>query len=673
MLFAVSGAGEACSIGGMINTRGRSCGVQAWAVALMGWLLAPLAIVGAEWQPLFDGKTLSGWEVTGFAGHGDVEVTDGAIVLNQGILTGIHRAKPPATVDYEIALEARRVTGGDFFCGLTFPVKDSHATLVVGGWGGAVVGISSIDGLDASQNETTQYKKFEGGRWYKVRVAVTSTNLSAWIDEERVANVATTGKKVALRPGEIEMSAPLGIATWSTTGELRDIRWRPLGEAAAKGATAVAPALPPRFSVAADQIVARATNSHRAWERLAELCDRFGPRYAGTTNLEAAIDWILSEMKRDGLDAVRGEPVEVTHWVRGRESVEMVAPHVEALPMLGLGGSVGTGPGGITAPALVVASFEELERRATEAQGKIVVFNAPFTSYGETVRFRWAGANAASRAGAVASLVRSVGSFSLRTPHTGGMRYEPGVRPIPHAAIASEDAERLGRWQRRGVTPVLRMRMEATNLPPARSRNVLGEIRGSTAPEEVVVVGGHVDSWDVGRGALDDGGGCIAAWEALRILRELGLRPRRTIRCVLWTDEENGVVGGKAYRDAHKHEAARHVLAVESDNGAFNPVGYGFTGSDAARGIMDAIGGLAATRLGMGKVTKGGADADTGPLLEEGVPVASLRVAGEKYFWFHHTDADTPDKVDPDALNRCAAALAILAYSVADLEEALPR
>lgn len=658
----------------MINLR-RAAGLAgSMATTFLAWLAAGALVLGAEWQSLFDGKTLSGWEVTGFAGHGDVEVVDGAIVLNQGILTGIHRAKPPATVDYELALEARRVSGGDFFCGLTFPFKDSHATLVVGGWGGAVVGISSIDGMDASQNETTQYKKFESGRWYKIRLAVTATHLSAWIDDERVAHVATEGRKITMRPGEIEMSAPLGIATWSTTGELRDLRWRRLGQDPAQSKDSPAGfALPARFAEAADRIVARATNSHRAWDRLAELCDRFGPRHAGSTNLEVAIDWILSEMRRDGLDAVRGEPVEVTHWVRGTESVEMVHPHAEKLPMLGLGGSVGTPPGGITAPALVVASFEELERRAPEAAGKVVVFNAPFTSYGETVRFRWAGANAASRAGAVASLVRSVGSFSLRTPHTGAMRYEPGVRPIPHAAIASEDADRLHRWQGRGVTPVLSIRMQATNLPAARSRNVLGEIRGTTHPGEIVVVGGHVDSWDVGRGALDDGGGCIAAWEALRILRELGLRPRRTIRCVLWTDEENGVVGGKAYRDMHRHEAARHVLAVESDNGAFNPVGYGFTGSDAARPILEAIGGLAGPRLGMGKVSKGGVDADTAPLLEEGVPVASLRVAGDRYFWFHHTDADTPDKVDPDALNRCAAALAILAYTVADLEETLPR
>jgi len=642
---------------------------SAWGIVVWAFVAS---VRGADWQPLFDGKTLANWEVTGFAGHGDVEVKDGAIVLNQGILTGIHRTKPPAVVDYEVTLEARRVTGGDFFCGFTFPVRDSHATLVVGGWGGAVVGISSLDGQDASQNETTQYKRFENGRWYRIRMSVTSTNLSTWIDDERVVNVATTGKKIALRPGDIELSAPFGFATWSTTAELRDIRWRPLGDAPKPGSTRTAE-LPERFTAAADRIVMAATNSHRAWNRLAELCDRFGPRYSGSTNLESAIDWIMTRMREDGLDAVRGEPVSVTHWVRGRESLELMEPGSERLPMLGLGGSIATPPEGITAPVLVVGSFEELEKRSAEAKGRIVVFDAPFTSYGETVRFRWAGANAASKAGAVASLVRSVGNFSLRTPHTGGMRYDEGIRPIPHGALASEDALRLHRWQERGLTPVLRLKMEGTNLPPARSRNVLAEIRGTTSPEEIIVVGGHVDSWDVGRGALDDGGGCIAAWEALRIIRELGLKPKRTIRCVLWTDEENGIIGGKAYREAHQHEASKHVLAIESDNGAFAPQGYGFTGSDAAMGIIRAVGALAGPRIGAGKVSAGGADADTGPLLEAGVPVASLRVAGERYFWFHHTEADTPDKVDPDALNRCAAALALLVYTVADLDETLPR
>lgn len=635
-------------------------------------LFAANRLLAADWQPLFDGKSLDGWVVTPFAGHGDIEVRDGTLVLNQGVLTGIHRTNPPALVDYEVSLEARRVLGGDFFCGLTFPVLDSHATLIVGGWGGAVVGISSLDDQDAAQNETTQYRSFQKDRWYAIRLAVTRTHLSVWIDDERLIHVATAGKKVALRSGEIEMSAPFGLATWSTTAELRNLRWRSL-TAPAPAAPAGTFVLPPRFATAADRITAAATNSHRAWNRLAELCDRFGPRQAGSTNLESAIDWILSEMRTDRLDAVRGEPVPVSHWVRGAESLELLEPTPEPLPLLGLGGSIGTPPEGITARVLVVTNFEELSARAAEAQGRIVVFNAPFKSYGETVRYRWSGANAASKAGAVASLVRAVGDFGLRTPHTGAMAYDKDVRRIPHASISAEDASRLHRWQLRGTSPVVRLRMEAKNLPEATSRNVIGEIRGTSLPHEIIVIGGHVDSWDVGRGALDDGGGCIAAWEALRLLRELGFQPRRTIRCVLWTDEENGIHGAKGYRNTHRSELANHVIAVESDNGAFDPTGFGFTGSTEAMAIIRAIGELTGTRLGAGRIVPGGADADTGPLLEEGVPVAALRVKGERYFWYHHTEADTPDKVDPDALNRCTAALAILAYTLADLEQTLPR
>ncbi len=641
---------------------------------LCSWLLLAIAsfqLLGADWQPLFDGKSLDGWTITPFAGHGEIETRDGVLVLNQGILTGIHRTNPPARMDYEVSLEARRVLGSDFFCGLTFPVRDSHASLIVGGWGGAVVGISSLDDQDASQNETTQYRAFQKDRWYTLRLAVTATHISVWIDDDRVIHVATAGKKIALRSGEIEMSAPFGLATWSTTAEYRNLRWRPLGDAPKPGSTGVV--LPDRFSLAADRITALATNSHRAWDRLAEMCDRFGPRQAGSTNLEVAIDWILGQMRTDGLDAVRGEPVAVTHWVRGKESLELIEPGNEALPMLGLGGSVGTPPEGITGRVLVVTNFQELTARANEAVGRIVVFNAPFNGYGDTVRYRWAGASAAAKVGAIASLVRAVGDFGLRTPHTGAMSYGDQTPRIPHASISAEDAGRLLRWQQRGVPPVVRLQMEAKSLPPAPSRNVIGEIRGTTSPHEIIVIGGHIDSWDVGRGALDDGGGCIAAWEALRILRELGLKPRRTIRCVLWTDEESGGSGARGYRDAHLSELKSHVLAVESDNGAFDPTGFGFTGSDEGMAILRAIGGLTGPRLGAAKIAAGGSEADTAPLLEQGVPVASLRVKGERYFWYHHTEADTPEKVDPDALNRCAAALAILAYTVADLDETLPR
>jgi len=631
---------------------------------------------GADWKSLFDGKSIDGWEATGFAGHGDIEVRDGAIVLNQGILTGIHRKNAPANIDYEVELEAKRALGGDFFCGLTFPFRDTFASLIVGGWGGAVVGISSLDGQDASENETTKYVRFQNERWYRIRLAVTSTNISAWIDDDRLVNVDPRGKKIALRSGDIELSKPFGIASWATTAELRGIRWRSLAPAPVPAlaiGTNGAAILPERFAVAADRIVAAALPSDAAWRRLAELCDRFGPRFSGTTNLESAIDWILAEMRADGFDNVRGEPIAVPRWVRGEGSVQLVGPTVDNLPMLALGGSVATPAGGITALALIVTNYADLTAHAADAVGRIVVYDVPFTKYGDSVNYRWAGATAAARVGAVAGLVRSIGDFGLRTPHTGAMKYDDGVPRIPFAAISDEDAQRLHRWQDRGSNVVLSVNLTSRTEPDAMSRNVVAELRGSEWPEEVVVVGGHVDSWDVGRGALDDGGGCIAAWEALRLLKQLGLRPRRTIRVVLWTNEENGGRGAKGYREAHGAELDRHVLAIESDSGAFDPEGFGFTGSDGGMALMRGIGSLLAGRVGAGKTTLGGQDADNGALLEAGVPVAALRTSAGKYFWFHHTDADTPERVDPKSLARCSAALAVLVYTVADLDERLPR
>lgn len=659
-----------------------------------------LSLAAADWRPLFDGRSLAGWKSTEFAGRGEVEVTDGVLVLNQGQLTGITLTQPVIQGEFEVELEARKTLGNDFFCGLTFPVGTNHATLIVGGWGGAVVGISSLDGNDASQNPTTQYRRFQSERWYKIRLRVLKNRLAAWIDDESVVDVDLTGRRVSMRPGEIELSRPFGIAAWNTTAELRNLRWRPVEPAAApapKGATNPPPpgrpaaflpgdqieaglpagvepvVLPARYGDIADQLVAAGTGHDFAWRRLAEMCDRFGPRFSGSTNLESALDWILGQMRADGLEQVRGEPVTVTRWVRGNESVEVTAPWAERLPMLGLGGSVGTPPEGITAPVLVVTNFAELSARAGEARGKIVLFNPPFTRYGETVRYRAQGAAEAARAGAVAALIRSVADFGLRTPHTGAMGYPGGVERIPIAALAAEDAARLQRWQERGVTPVVRLRMEARTAGEAVSRNVLAEVRGREHPEEILVVGGHIDSWDVGRGALDDGGGCVAAWEALRLIRQCRLQPRRTIRCVLWTNEENGLAGANAYREAHAAELDRHVLAIESDNGALGPRGLGFTGTDRGLALMLAVGGLLEPRLGAGRIFKGGADADTGPLLAAGVPVAGLRVEGERYFWFHHTEADTPERVDPGVLARCATLLAVTLFTVAEVETRLPR
>ena len=427
-----------------------------------------------------------------------------------------------------------------------------------------------------------------------------------------------------------------------------------------------------RYRAAADRIIEAALADSTAYHRLAELTDRFGPRFSGTENLERALDWILAEMRNDGLANVRAEPVMVPHWVRGEESAELLEPRSRQLPMLGLGGSIATPPEGITAEVLVVSSFEDLARRAADAQGKIVLFNAPFTNYGQTVQYRGRGADAASRAGAVASLIRSVTPYSQQTPHTGGMSYNDSVPRIPHAAITPEDAAMLQRMVDRGQRVVVRLKMSARMLPDVQSRNVMAEWRGSERPDEVVVLGGHIDSWDVGQGAMDDGGGSVVSWEAVRLLQRLNLRPRRTVRVVLWTNEENGLRGGNAYRDAHLSEVPKHVLAIESDGGVFKPQGFGFSGSDAAFATVQEIGHLL-DRIEAGTLTRGGGGADIGPLAREGVPVMGLNVDGTRYFWYHHTDSDTMDKLNPREMALCVATMAVMAYVVADLPEALPR
>ena len=427
------------------------------------------------------------------------------------------------------------------------------------------------------------------------------------------------------------------------------------------------------YRAAADRLINAALADSTGFRRLAEVTDRYGPRLSGSDNLERAIDWIVAHMRRDGLDNVRKEPVMVPHWVRGTESLEMIAPLHRKLPVLGIGGSVGTPPGGINAEVLVVRSFEELAKRAADAKDRIVVFNAPFTTYGETVRYRYDGAAAAARAGAFASLIRSVTPYSMQTPHTGTMAaYGDSVPRIPHAAITVEDAEFMQRMQDRGERMLLTLRMQARTLPDALSHNVVAEIRGRELPDEIVVLGGHIDSWDVGTGAMDDAGGSVAAWEAVRLMKRLGMQPRRTVRVVLWTNEENGLRGGNGYRDQHKSEIDRHVLAIESDAGVFKPLGFGFTGSDSAYAVIQQIGTLLQP-IGAGNMLRGGGGADIGPIMQLGVPGAGLNVDGSRYFWYHHSDADTIDKLDAHEFNQCVAAMAVLAYIVAEMPQKLPR
>jgi carboxypeptidase Q len=433
-----------------------------------------------------------------------------------------------------------------------------------------------------------------------------------------------------------------------------------------------AQSLADRYRDAASRIIARATRDSAAWNRIATLTETFGHRFSGSESLERAIDWTLAEMKKDSLDGVRGEPVMVPRWVRGTESIELVSPRRQVLPMLGLGGSVATPAQGITGDVMVVTSYDDLRARAAEARGKIVLFNVPFTNYGQTVQYRGGGAVAAARAGALASMIRSVTPYSQRTPHTGGMAYKDSVPKIPHAAITPEDADMIARMIERGQRVTVKLTMSARTMPDAPSRNIVAELRGTTMPDEVVVMGGHIDSWDVGRGAMDDAGGVVVAWEAIRILKELGLRPRRTIRVVGWTNEENGTRGGNGYRDAHRAELDKHIAAIESDGGVFKPLGFGFTGSDTAFAIVRQIGELLAG-IGAGGIVRGGGGADIGPIMALGVPGLGLNVDGTRYFWYHHTDADTVDKLDQHDVALCVATMAVMAYVLADMPERLPR
>jgi carboxypeptidase Q len=452
--------------------------------------------------------------------------------------------------------------------------------------------------------------------------------------------------------------------------------------AAALAATSAAVAQAPitdRQRADANRLIDAALSDSTAYARLSVLTDRFGHRLSGSTALEDAIDWILREMKVDGLANVRGEPAMVPHWVRGKESATLVSPRAVPLHMLGLGMSVGTPTEGITAPVLVATSFDDLQRHAADAKGKIVLFDVafptnvePMVGYRTAVAYRGGAPTAAAKVGAVAALIRSVSPLSMQSPHTGSTRYDTATPKIPAAALSVEDAQLLHRMQDRGEKVVVSLQMSANQLPDAPSRNVVAELRGSEKPAEVVVLGGHIDSWDVGEGAMDDGGCSVAAWEAVRLMQRLGLKPKRTVRVVLWTNEENGGRGGRAYHDAHQAELSKHSVAMECDNGVFRPNGVRFQGSDAGLRQVKTVGALL-ERIGASRAERGEGEADVGPILQEGVPGLALDVDDSRYFWYHHTAADMMTVIDREDLAKCVATMAVMAYIIADLDLPLAR
>ncbi len=409
-------------------------------------------------------------------------------------------------------------------------------------------------------------------------------------------------------------------------------------------------------------------------DKLSHLCDRIGNRLSGSAGLEKAVAWAAAQMKADGLVNVVTPLVKVPHWVRGNESASLVEPVSKPLNMLGLGGSVATPKKGITAEVVPVSTFEELEKRGRAGiDGKIVLFNVPYEGYGRTVIYRTTGPSRAARLGAVATLVRSIAPTSLQSAHTGALEYSEGAPKIPAAAITIEDATLIQRLSDAGNSVSVHLEMEARTLPDADSANVIGEIPGRERPEEVVVIGGHIDSWDVGSGAQDDGSGIITALEAAHIIHKLGLRPRRTLRVVFWTNEENGGAGAQAYREWIGDEIKNHVAAIEMDGGAEKPAGFGVSArgdSQVAVNRVREIGKLL-ERIDAGSIQPGGGGADIAPLLREGVPGLAVRTLGTHYFDWHHTRADTADKVKIEDLRANIAAMAVMAYILADMPEPL--
>ncbi|XP_054564751.1 carboxypeptidase Q [Eptesicus fuscus] len=411
---------------------------------------------------------------------------------------------------------------------------------------------------------------------------------------------------------------------------------------------------------------------NRSYERLALLVDTVGSRLSGSKGLEKAIQIMCQNLKEDGLENVHLEPVKIPHWERGEESAVMLEPRMHTMAILGLGSSIGTPPEGITAEVLVVTSFDELQRRAPEARGKIVVYNQPYTNYSNTVKYRVQGAVEAAKVGALASLIRSVASFSIYSPHTGVQEYQDGVPQIPTACITVEDAEMMSRMVSRGNKIVIQLKMGAKNYPDADSFNTVAEIIGSKYPEQVVLVSGHLDSWDVGQGAMDDGGGAFISWEALSLIQDLGLRPKRTLRLVLWTAEEQGGVGAFQYFQSHKANISNYSLVMESDAGTFLPSGLQFTGSEKARAIMKEVMRLLKP-INVTQVFDAGEGTDINFWIQAGVPGASLLDDLYKYFSFHHSHGDTMTAMDPKQMNVAAAVWAVVSYVVADMEEMLPR
>ena len=442
------------------------------------------------------------------------------------------------------------------------------------------------------------------------------------------------------------------------------------------------------YRPAADKLIqaVKQEGARHAYDTLEELSDTIGNRISGSPQLNLAEEWALRQMKEAGLQNVHFESATVPHWVRGEESCALLLPRPMALDMIGLGGSVGTPKAGITAEVVAVSSFDELAKLPDDAiKGKIVLFDEPWQGYGKSVAYRVAGPSAAAKRGAVACLIRTVGSASLGNPHTGVTHYEDGIAKIPAAALSVEHASFLHRLCARGETVQVHLKMDAQMLGEATGRNVIGEIPGSEKPNEVVIVSGHLDSWDVGMGAQDDGIGAVLSLEAARAILKAGLHPKRTVRVILWTCEEWGGIGAAAYAKAHKAESPNVVAAFESDSGNGRIQGFSVDLHGEATGpgqdrngdpvekkavaLMDTLAPLLPE--GARKMNAGGSGEDVGYLIPDGAVGIGVDHDATHYFEVHHSKADTFDHINFDDLSHNLQAYSVMAYLLADMPERL--
>jgi hypothetical protein len=435
-----------------------------------------------------------------------------------------------------------------------------------------------------------------------------------------------------------------------------------------------APAADPAASERCQALVARALDDNRAIALLRSLTGTAPKRLSGSPGADTAVQWALATMRELGFDNVRAEPCLVPHWVRGDEHAAIVAPSPLPLRVTALGGSIGTPAGGIEAEVVEVRSFEQLQELGEQARGKIVFFNRPMPralrsvgqAYGEAVPQRSNGAIEAGKAFAVAALVRSMTTAIDGHPHTGAMRYDPAVPQVPAAAIATADAEALSTALKQGPVRV-RLELGCATHPDVPGANVVGELRGRERPDEIVLIGGHLDAWDLGTGAHDDGAGCVHCLEAVRLLLATGLRPKRTVRVVLFANEENGLRGAKAYGAAHAAELGKHVAALETDSGGFTPTGFMTSLRDAdAAAVQAAFAPLRDVGASLFLQGGGACGADLSPLHAAGVPCFGLLVDGHKYFDYHHTEVDTLAMVNERELALGAAVVAFAAFTLAD-------